>query len=65
MPIRQACRDCKRCTSIQTASQAVDLLMILCTAGLWLIVMAFRKRCPMCRHYAKLHTGRDLIAKGQ
>ena len=63
MPVRQACRDCKRCTSVTGgASNALDWVMVFCTVGLWLIVMAFRKRCPRCRHYASLHTGSDLVA---
>ena len=62
MPVRQACRDCKRCSSVWGAGQAWDLLLVLCTAGLWLIVMVARKRCPRCRHYARAHTGKDLIA---
>ena len=63
MPIRQACRDCKRCTSTMGGGAWLDWTLVLCTAGLWLFVMVFRKRCPMCRHYAKVHTGKDLIAQ--
>lgn len=55
------CRDCKRCTSVMGAGATMDWVLALFTCGLWLIVMVARKRCPICRHYAKVHTGTDLV----
>jgi len=54
-----SCRDCLRCNGPLGAGRDIDWLLILYTAGLWLLWVLVRPHCPQCRHVGWAHTRYD------
>jgi hypothetical protein len=50
------CRDCMRCAGVIGGGQQLDWILVLYTAGLWLLWIMIRPRCPRCAHVRSAHT---------
>jgi hypothetical protein len=43
------CTNCQKPVNAKGGAGLLDWVLVLCTAGIWLVVLPFRKaRCPSC-----------------